>query len=132
MISGYVMPIVSGISITHQGASDTVMNGDGEIVGAGAWGEYFEATFTLIPSGASNAEALKAATLPQLMSTVTITGGDAIQAGTQTSIINGATTGRWLYMGGGALSLSQDGQASMTLPLRRYPSISVSDSALAS
>ena len=132
MISGYVMPIVSGIQITHQGSTDTVMNGDGEIAGVGAWGEYFEATFTLIPAGATNAEGIIAATLPPLMSTVTITGADVVQVGSNASVINAATTGRWLYVGGGSLSLTQSGQASMTLPLKRYPSISTVDTALAS
>ena len=132
MISGYVSPIVSGITITHQGSSDTVLNGDGEIVGVGAWGEYFEATFTLIPAGTSAANALISATLPPLMSVVTITGADVVQVGSLTSVVNAATTARWLYVGGGSLSFTQDGQATMTLPLRRYPSISTADTAIAS
>jgi hypothetical protein len=138
MISGYVVPIVSGVQLTHQGSSDTVISGDGEIVGVGTWGEYFEATFTLIPSGASNAEGLKAATIPQLGSLVTITAADDIQAGTitapssNTGVINAATTTRWIYLGGGSLSLTSTGQASLSLPLKRYPSISMSDTALPS
>lgn len=129
--SGYVTPIVSGITITHQGSSDTVLNGDGEIVGVGAWGEYFEATFTLIPVGASEAAARLSATLPPLMSTVEIAAADPIQAGSVSSIIVASGTSRWLYVGGGSLSLSQDGQATMTLPLRRYPSVSTANSAIA-
>jgi hypothetical protein len=138
MISGYVVPIVSGVQLTHQGSSDTVISGDGEIVGVGTWGEYFEATFTLIPSGASNAEGLTAATIPQLGSLVTITAADSIQAGTLTVIgvgglINTTTDAtRWIYLGGGSLSLTSTGQASLSLPLKRYPSISMSNTVLPS
>lgn len=126
-ISGYVMPITSGIQITHTASRDNVIDGDGEVVGVGAWGEYLEATFTLIPSAATLANARISATLPTVLSTVAITGADVIAVGPFADAIN-VTSGdpggnKWIYEGGGSLSVTAGGQTTMTLPLRRYPEI---------
>lgn len=124
-IAGYVMPITSGISLQHQSSRDLLLDGDGEVSGSGAWGEYLEATFTLVPSGTTLANARVSATLPTIMSTVAITGADVVAVGSFADAFNtnGSSTQKWIYEGGGSLGFTQSGQATMTMPLRRYSAI---------
>lgn len=127
--TGWVNPITSGVSVSHQAATETVTNESGDVVAVIGHGEYLEATFEFIPSGNSVANARKAATLFPLGATVETSGFDVIRMGPFADGLNvnsggvAPETSRWIYMGGASDKLSSDGKATMTVPLRRYPSI---------
>ena len=129
LAAGYINPITSSASVTHSASTDTVTNESGDVVAVIGHGEYLEATFELVPVGATTvADARKAATLPPLMSSIVTAGFDVIRMGPFTDGLNVAGTGgvensRWIYNGGGSVKISSDGHATVSLPLRRYPGI---------
>lgn len=127
-VSGYAAPIVSGANVSHQAANETITNESGEIVAAIAHGEYLECTFDLIPSGADLATARLTSRLPAVGSTMVTAGFDVIPMGPFTDGLNVAggsapETSRWIYVGGGSIRLSSEGHATLSLPMKRYPSI---------
>ena len=126
--SGWVNPITASVSVSHQASVETVTNESGDVVAVIGHGEYLEATFELIPSGSSVANARKAATLFPLGSTVVTAGFDVIRMGPFADGLNVAggsapETSRWLYNGGATDKITSDGKAGLSVPLKRYPYI---------
>lgn len=126
--AGWVSPIVSGLSVSHQAEVDTVKNESGEVVAVIGHGEYLEATFEFIPSGSSLANARLAGRLWPLGASVVTAGFDVVKMGPFADGLNVAggsapETSRWIYMGGASERLSSDGHATVSVPLKRYPGI---------
>lgn len=127
-VSGYIMPTVTGYNITHNVGSTETKDESGDIDAVTFHGEYIECAFTLLPTGATSANALASATIPQPGATMTVTGGPIMKVGSFDDALNVGTgslpaTARWIYVGGGSIQRSSDGHATLNLTFRRYPLI---------
>lgn len=127
-VSGYIMPTVTGYNITHNVGSAETKDESGDIDAVTFHGEYIECAFTLLPTGATSANALASATIPQPGATMTVTGGPIMKVGSFDDALNVGTgslpaTARWIYVGGGSIQRSSDGHATLNLTFRRYPLI---------
>jgi hypothetical protein len=128
-VSGYIMPTVTGYNITHNVGSTETKDESGDIDAVTFHGEYIECAFTLLPTGASSANALSSARIPQPGATMTVSGGPITAVGSFADALNVASSGslpdtaRWIYSGGGSIQRSSDGHATLNLTFRRYPLI---------
>ena len=122
-ISGYIMPTVTGYNLTHNGEVARTKDGNGDIDAVTGHGEFIEGQFEMLCTGTSLANARISATIPTLMATVVISGADVIACGPFADAVNSGSGSRWIYEGGGSVKFSQDGHATLSLTLRRYPNI---------
>lgn len=130
MSSGYVtnkIPVDEGINLSHNAEVERVQDADGDYCALILTAEYVEATFEMRPEGTTIANALGAATMPQIGATFVITGLPIIACGQFSDVFNvggdGIQLNRWVYEGGGSIRMTNTGKAMTTLPLRRYPSL---------
>jgi hypothetical protein len=127
-VSGYIMPTVTGYNITHNVGSTETKDESGDIDAVTFHGEYIECAFTLLPTGASSANALASARIPQPGATMTVSGGPITAVGSFSDALNVGSgslpaTAKWIYAGGGSIQRSSDGHATLNLTFRRYPLI---------
>jgi hypothetical protein len=127
-VSGYIMPTVTGYNITHNVGSTETKDESGDIDAVTFHGEYIECAFTLLPTGASSANALASARIPQPGATMTVSGGPITAVCSFSDALNVGSgslpaTAKWIYSGGGSIQRSSDGHATLNLTFRRYPLI---------
>jgi len=121
-ISGFTNHVDSA-DIRHVASDVTQMNGSGDIDAVSFYGEYIEVTLELMPTGATKAAAETAMTLPPVGSTVQTAGFRAFAVGPFADAMNAGSSSRFIYPGGGSIRLDSKGFATMSLPLRRYVSV---------
>jgi hypothetical protein len=129
VVTGYVAPDVESYDITHEADTEEVRNSSGEVVGHIGYNNRLTLTLNFIPSGASAANALLAASLPDVNGTCVITGAPVIEIGGYADAINAATGNRWIYAGGGSIKTTQTGKATGTITLKRYTNLTASGAA---
>jgi len=129
IVTGYVSPDMESYDITHEADTEEVRNSAGEVVGHIGYNNRLTLTLNFIPAGASTANALLAASLPDVNGTCVITGAPVIKMGGYTDAINGATGNRWIYAGGGSIKTTQTGKATGTITLKRYANLTASGAA---
>lgn len=129
IVTGYVSPDIESYDLTHEADTEEVRNSSGEVVGHIGYNNRLTLTVNFIPSGASTANALLAASLPDVNGTCVITGAPVIKAGGYTDAINGATGNRWIYAGGGSIKTTQTGKATATITLKRFANLTASGAA---
>lgn len=139
--AGALAHAVTSSSINHNAQKDAVMSNRGDVEGAGYYGEHLTATFELIPKTVSGGTQTRAAAaisaiLPPLGATLEITGADVFRVGSWADAVNTNTasapnTHRWIYEGGGSISLTNSGDVKLSLPLIRYAKISGLSNAVA-
>jgi hypothetical protein len=129
VVTGYVAPDVESYDITHEADTEEVRNSSGEVVGHIGYNNRLTLTLNFIPSGTSAANALLAASLPDVNGTCVITGAPVIEIGGYADAINAATGNRWIYAGGGSIKTTQTGKATGTITLKRYTNITASGAA---
>ncbi len=129
VVTGYVAPDVESYDITHEADTEEVRNSSGEVVGHIGYNNRLTLTLNFIPSGASAANALLAASLPDVNGTCVITGAPVIEIGGYADAINAATGNRWIYSGGGSIKTTQTGKATGTITLKRYTNLTASGAA---
>ena len=129
VVTGYVSPDIESYDITHEADTEEVRNSAGEVVGHIGYNNRLTLTVNFIPSGASTANALLAASLPDVNGTCVITGAPVIEIGGYTDAINAATGNRWIYAGGGSIKTTQTGKATGTITLKRYANLTASGAA---
>lgn len=127
--SGYVMPTVSNYDLTHNASSVQASDGSGNIDASATFGEFLEATFELMPTGTTLANAELSCRLPPLGATLVISGANEIFAGSFSNAINSGTGSRWIYEGGGSVRFASDGFATVSITCRRYPNIAATAAA---
>jgi hypothetical protein len=124
------MPTVNNYDLTHNASSVQSSDGSGNIDASATFGEFLEATFELMPAGASLDDAEDSARLPALGSTLVISGANTIAAGSFPDAINSGTGSRWIYEGGGSVRFASDGFATVSITCRRYPNIAATTAAV--
>lgn len=129
VVTGYVSPDIESYDITHEADTEEVRNSAGEVVGHIGYNNRLTLTVNFIPSGASTANALLSASLPDVNGTCVITGAPIIEIGGYTDAINAATGNRWIYAGGGSVKTTQTGKATATITLKRYTNVTASGAA---
>lgn len=129
VVTGYVSPDLESYDITHEADTEEVRNSAGEVVGHIGYNNRLTLTVNFIPSGTSTANALLAASLPDVNGTCVITGAPVIEIGGYTDAINAATGNRWIYAGGGSIKTTQTGKATGTITLKRYANLTASGAA---
>lgn len=129
VVTGYVSPDIESYDITHEADTEEVRNSAGEVVGHIGYNNRLTLTVNFIPSGASTANALLAASLPDVNGTCVITGAPVIEIGGYVDAINAATGNRWIYAGGGSIKTTQTGKATGTITLKRYTNLTASGAA---
>jgi len=129
IVTGYVSPDIESYDITHEADTEEVRNSSGEVVGHIGYNNRLTLTVNFIPSGASTANALLAASLPDVNGTCVITGAPVIEIGGYADAINAATGNRWIYAGGGSIKTTQTGKATGTITLKRYTNLTASGAA---
>lgn len=129
VVTGYVSPDIESYDITHEADTEEVRNSAGEVVGHIGYNNRLTLTVNFIPSGASTANALLSASLPDVNGTCVITGAPIIEIGGYTDAINAATGNRWIYAGGGSIKTTQTGKATATITLKRYTNLTASGAA---
>lgn len=129
LFSGYVMPNVSSVSLTHSGTSELVKSSSGEYTGIIITGEVLKCSFDIVPEGSSIANAGKAASIPPFGAAFDIRGLPVVAAGTFSDAFNVSNSGtaylqnRWIYIEGASCKMNNDTRGSMTIELHRFPSI---------
>jgi hypothetical protein len=128
-VEGYVVPSIEGANLTYSANLEEVMNDDGEIVATIHTGGYIEASFDLLPEGATIADAKSSARIPEKGDTLVITGMPVVACGPFSDAFNVTTGGgtildnRWVAVGNGSLRLVKAGKATATAVFRRYENI---------
>lgn len=127
-LSGYVSPKIETLRLSHGSDVDRIKGGQGNSEAAIYQDEFLECTFEVIPQGTTIANAKKAAGLPQPGQGFTTSGMEVIEIGSWADALN-VTVGDpganpWIYEGGGSINGFTDQKWSLSLPLRRYRSIS--------
>ena len=103
----------------------------GEVVGHIGYNNRITLTVNFIPSGTSVANALLAASLPDVNGTCVISGAPVIEVGGYVDALNAPGSpgtgpgGRWIYAGGGSIKTTQTGKATGTITLKRYSGMGV-------
>ncbi len=118
--------LLQSYRLTHTVERREIKNGEGQTVGLlYPDDEKLEATFELIPSNAtSEANALVSMGLPAPGTKATAASFHNITVGTfGADSLNNA---KWIYEGGGTWNVTNDGAATMTLPLVYYKNITPS------
>ncbi len=139
--SANLLPLVAGIAtiesmdITHECDSEQIKNSSGEVVANVSSGDRLSATFNVIPSGATAADAKLAAAIPNGNGRVNVTVADAVSIGsafTAGSPPTGADSinGDWIYIGGGSVKFTQSGKAMLSLPCVKYALINGATAAI--
>jgi hypothetical protein len=119
-ISGYISPNLQSLKLRHMGTVDRIKGQTGHITGIITSGEYVECDFDFIPEGSSVANSIASARIPPGGSAATISGLQVIPVGSFDDVFN---TGVWFYEFEGTYNGVNDGKATTTLTLRRYPNI---------
>ena len=119
--------IMTDGSMTHSFDTFKLKDGIGKTRGVAAVNEKNEATFTIIPIGATEAEARALVIIPGMLGAVTVWGFcDATAAALEPGVPYAGTNkinelrGRWTYVGGATVSASQGDFVKITIPCRRY------------
>jgi hypothetical protein len=116
---------LESMDITHECDTEQVKNSSGEVVANVSAGDRLSATFNIIPSGATVADAKLAAAISNGNGRVNVTSADSINIGsafTAGSPVTGTDSinGDWIYIGGGSLKFTQSGKAMLSLPCVKY------------
>jgi len=115
-----------GYDLSHECDTEEVKNTSGEVVGHIVSNNRLSLNVNCIPSGASAANALITAFLADGNGTVVISGAKNVNCGGVTNAINtggSPPSGKWIYAGGGSVKFTNSGKAMVSLPLKKYPSI---------
>ena len=139
--SANLLPLVAGIAtlesmdITHECDTEQVKNSSGEVVANVSAGDRLSATFNIIPSGSTSANALLAAAIPNGNGRVNVTLADSVSIGAAFTAgtpptVSDSINGDWIYIGGGSLKFTQSGKAMLSLPCVKYAGITGSTAAI--
>jgi len=112
-----------GLDLSHECDTEEVKNTSGEVVGHVVSNNRLSLTVNCIPSGSTAANALITAFLADGNGTAVISGAKVVTCGGVANALNTATSGKWIYAGGGSVKFTNAGKAMVTLPLKKYPSI---------
>ena len=112
-----------GLDLSHECDTEEVKNTSGEVVGHIVSNNRLSLNVNCIPSGSTAANALITAFLADGNGTAVIAGAKVVNCGGVTNAINTAASGKWIYAGGGSVKFTNAGKAMVTLPLKKYPSI---------
>jgi hypothetical protein len=122
------------MDITHECDTEQVKNSSGEVVANVSSGDRLSATFNIIPSGATSADALNAAAIPNGNGRVNVTLADSVSIGGLLTGGSGtganAINGDWIYNGGGSVKFTQSGKAMLSLPCVKYSLITGATAAI--
>ncbi len=126
MTASYVSPNLQSLRVTHNAEVDRIRGQTGRYQSLIGDAEMLECEFTVIPEGATIANAKTSATLPQVLECFAITGLPVIAMGEFADALNvGAAPNNsvWVYEGGGSINGTNTEKWTMTLPLKRYKDI---------
>jgi hypothetical protein len=116
---------LESMDITHECDTEQVKNSSGEVVANVSAGDRLSATFNIIPSGATVADAKLAAAISNGNGRVNVTSADSINIGSAFTAgipftVTDSINGDWIYIGGGSLKFTQSGKAMLSLPCVKY------------
>lgn len=112
--------VIPSIRLGMAGGEDEIPGQDGNIQGINFMGDYIEATFEVIPKGATKAAALAAAGAPERGTSFTAVGFPNVPFGAfTTNALNGANWILW----NATMNGSTTEKFSMEFTMRRYPGI---------
>ena len=112
-----------GFDLSHECDTEEVKNTSGEVVGHIVSNNRLTLNVNCIPSGSTAALALITAYLADGNGTAVISGAKEVTCGGIANAINTSASGRWIYAGGGSVKFTNTGKATVSLPLKKYPSI---------
>jgi len=112
-----------GFDLSHECDTEEVKNTSGEVVGHIVSNNRLSLNVNCIPSGSTAALALITSYLADGNGTAVISGAKEVTCGGVANAINTSASGRWIYAGGGSVKFTNAGKAMVTLPLKKYPSI---------
>lgn len=133
MATAFITPNIKGIKINHAGEVQKIKSTTGEITGVIGSGDYLTCTFDYVFEGTTLANAKASAQIPQLMSTVAITGLPIIAMGPFTDAFNtdAGNTQRWIYEGGASGDYKDSAAGTGSITLSRYAGIAATTAAIA-
>jgi hypothetical protein len=123
IFTGVTSTANEGFDLSHECDTEEVKNTSGEVVGHIVSNNRLSLNVNCIPSGASAANALITSFLADGNGTAIIAGAKEVTCGGVPNAINTAASGKWIYAGGGSVKFTNAGKAMVTLPLKKYPSI---------
>lgn len=123
IFTGVTSTANEGFDLSHECDTEEVKNTSGEVVGHIVSNNRLSLNVNCIPSGASAANALITSFLADGNGTAVIAGAKEVTCGGVANAINTAASGKWIYAGGGSVKFTNAGKAMVTLPLKKYPSI---------
>lgn len=121
-LTGHVagMPNLQSGSVTQEGNVKETMNQAGQVTSFFNSDEHIQQDFEFIPESTTLALSLIAASLPTLLSAVTLSNFPVITIGSFVDVLNSAL---WLYKGGGKINQVIDGPWTMSVTLHRYVNV---------
>jgi hypothetical protein len=123
IFTGVTSTANEGFDISHECDTEEVKNTSGEVVGHIVSNNRLSLNVNCIPSGSTAANALITSFLADGNGTAVIAGAKEVTCGGVANAINTAASGKWIYAGGGSVKFTNAGKAMVTLPLKKYPSI---------
>lgn len=119
-ITGYATPNIQTLRANHEVDIELVKGVAGLVTGAMGVDDGISCTFDIIPEHATLiATALESASIPKAPTAFTLSGFQAIEFAGIADALNGV----WIYLGGGSLNAGVNGMWTMTVPLRRFGSL---------
>jgi hypothetical protein len=123
IFTGVTSTANEGFDLSHECDTEEVKNTSGEVVGHIVSNNRLSLNVNCIPSGSTAANALITSFLADGNGTAIIAGAKEVTCGGVANAINTAASGKWIYAGGGSVKFTNAGKAMVTLPLKKYPSI---------
>jgi hypothetical protein len=123
IFTGVTSTANEGFDLSHECDTEEVKNTSGEVVGHIVSNNRLSLNVNCIPSGSTAANALITSFLADGNGTAVIAGAKEVTCGGVANAINTAASGKWIYAGGGSVKFTNAGKAMVTLPLKKYPSI---------
>jgi len=123
IFTGVTSTANEGFDLSHECDTEEVKNTSGEVVGHIVSNNRLSLNVNCIPSGSTAANALITSFLADGNGTAVIAGAKEVTCGGVPNAINTAASGKWIYAGGGSVKFTNSGKAMVTLPLKKYPSI---------
>jgi len=119
---------IQSVRVSTNGELDQIVAQDGDIKGLIATGDFLEATFEVIPEGATQADALTGCRIPARLKAFSASGfgniplGPFLNSGINTTGSSVTDTQPWIFISGD-INGPANGKWSMTWVMRRFPSI---------
>jgi len=133
VITGYLSPKLSSLGLTHESASEEIVDQFGEVDQVFYWREKFSMAVEIIPRAGNLADRIKTAAIPKAGGLCAIRRMPVLEAGSVADVLNttdfsAVTVGaaqqiEWIYPGGASWNFVDEGKMTLSLPLVRYPGI---------